>query len=86
MTVARGFKEARAITASTCRFKAENLDATQDRHVNLQRSTTADRDRRGGKENPDLKVRQDPQVRPAGRYWAWIPLWRYSSDWRFSHS
>ena len=55
----------------------------EDRHVNLQRSTTADRDRRGGKENPDLKVRQDPQVRPAERYWAWIPPWRYSSGWLF---
>ena len=84
MTLARGFKEERAITASTCKFKAGNLDATQDRHGNLQRSTTADRDRRGGKENPDLKVRQDPQVRPAAGYWAWIQPWRYSSGWRFS--
>jgi hypothetical protein len=40
----------------------------------------------GGKENPDLKVPQDPQVRPAGRYWAWIPLWRFSSGWLFSQS
>jgi hypothetical protein len=51
-----------------------------------RRLTTADRDRRGGKENPDLKVPQDPQVRPAGRYWAWIPLWRFSSGWLFSQS
>jgi hypothetical protein len=84
MMVARGFKEKRVITASTCKFKAENLDATQDRHVSRRRLTTADRDRRGGKENPDLKAPQDPQVRPAERYWAWIPLWRFSSGWLFS--
>jgi hypothetical protein len=82
--VVLGFKGKRAITASTCKFKGENLDATQDRHVSHLRLTTADRDRRGGKENPDLKGRQDPQVRLAERYWAWIPLWRYSSGWLFS--
>jgi len=83
---ARAFKEERAIAASTCKFKEEKLDVTRARHVNLQRSTTAGRDPRVGKESQDLKVRRDPQVHPAERYWAWTPRWRYSSGWLFSQS